>query len=523
MADYVPATIIMVCRNVPLDSTYTDTIKFTSVGEQQGFFAGKAKYTFSENTYQRVNSSVAQPRGPLSLRVPTVADNLYDCNYVCFQNSNFGSKWFYAFIKQVNYINPNNTEIIYELDHYQTWLFDFTVLPSFVEREHTLNDVRFANQQAEPFEAPNLISNTSFTMPAQTFGPPYYIRIWTTTDASGENVNGSLQDNIFSGLEYHEFTDAGSANSFLQNYASEHTLDNVIGINMAPYSMGSAEPSYQSSFSCPGTLNGYTPRNQKCYNSPWNFIRVSDNAGKVLDLTWEGFCTYSVDQQGNISVSEGRAEFTMNYARAYNAAIILTPNNYEGRNHENRNFDCQMILNDFPQCAWSGNAFASWIGNELPTRIVSILNSTLSSALSNPINTGGALLSAIPSGLSLAQEGIIRSNNGGKLQGSVGDYSINMKLDRILFEFKNMCATPEYLARLDSFFDMFGYATNLVKVPNMEGRESWNYVKTRNVIISGSLPVDAMDAVKAMFNRGVRFWHGDFVGQYNRSNKVVRQ
>ena len=131
-------------------------------------------------------------------------------------------------------------------------------------------------------------------------------------------------------------------------------------------------------------------------------------------------------------------------------------------------------------------------------------------------------MSVIPNTLSLAQEGIIRSNNGGKLQGSVGDYSINMKLDRILFEFKNMCATPEYLARLDSFFDMFGYATNLVKVPNMEGRESWNYVKTRNVIISGSLPVDAMDAVKAMFNRGVRFWHGDFVGQYNRSNKVVR-
>ena len=76
--------------------------------------------------------------------------------------------------------------------------------------------------------------------------------------------------------------------------------------------------------------------------------------------------------------------------------------------------------------------------------------------------------------------------------------------------------------KLDKFFDMYGYATNTVKVPNMEGRESWNYVKTRGVIISGSIPVDAMDRIKAMFDNGVRFWHGDFVGQYNRSNKVVR-
>ena len=528
MPEYVPATRVMVCRNVPLDSSYSDTIKFNSLSEQQAFFQGKAKYTYTENTYQRVNSSVAQPRGPLSLRIPTVADNVYDCNYVCFQNTNFGTKWFYAFIKQVNYINPNNTEIIYELDHYQTWAFDFTVLPSFVEREHTNNDARFANQQAEPIAAPNLMSNTRFSMPPQTFGPPYYIRVWTSTDASGQNVNGSLVDNIYSGLEYHEFTSAGAANSFIERYAQEQRLENVVGINMAPYSMGSAEPSYQASFGCPASLNGYTPRNQKCYNYPWHFIRVSDNAGKTMDLLYEGFCEYGVDEQGNVTVTENRCEFEMNYARAYNAAIILTPNGYNGRNYNERNFDYQMIINDFPQCAWSGNAFASWLGNELPGRVLGILNGTLSSLVGAGMNgsvsgAAGAATSGLLSSASLVQEGIVRSNNGGKLQGTLGDYSINMKLDRILFEFKDMCPTPEFTMKLDSFFDMYGYATNVVKIPNMDGRESWNYVKTRDVVISGSLPVDAMDAIKAMFNRGIRFWHGDIVGQYNLSNKVVNR
>ena len=62
-----------------------------------------------------------------------------------------------------------------------------------------------------------------------------------------------------------------------------------------------------------------------------------------------------------------------------------------------------------------------------------------------------------------------------------------------------------------------------MKVPNMTGRESWNYVKTNNVIISGSVPVDSMDAIKNMFNKGIRFWHGDFVGDYSRSNRPLSE
>ena len=76
MPDYSPDTIVKVMTNVPLDNTYTDTLKFLSPAAQQAYFNGKVKYTFTDMTYQRVNSSVAQPRGPLTVRVPQVADNL---------------------------------------------------------------------------------------------------------------------------------------------------------------------------------------------------------------------------------------------------------------------------------------------------------------------------------------------------------------------------------------------------------------------------------------------------------------
>ena len=157
MADYVPNTVVKILQNVPLDDTYTDTRWFSSVGDQTGFFNGKAKYTFTDLTYQRVNNGIAQPRVALTCRVPMIADNLYDCNYMMFKNTNYGSKWFYAFIKQVNYINPNNTEIVYEIDYLQSFMFELNIKASFVEREHASadEDKPFANLTPEPLQVPN--------------------------------------------------------------------------------------------------------------------------------------------------------------------------------------------------------------------------------------------------------------------------------------------------------------------------------------------------------------------------------
>ena len=109
----------------------------------------------------------------------------------------------------------------------------------------------------------------------------------------------------------------------------------------------------------------------------------------------------------------------------------------------------------------------------------------------------------------LGFEYITAHNNGGVLQGTLGDFSMNMKLDRVLFEFKDMCPPPEFTMKLDTFFNMYGYATNQVKIPNLEGRANFNYVKLRNANITGSVPVEGMAIIKAAFNNGIRLWHGD--------------
>ena len=87
------------------------------------------------------------------------------------------------------------------------------------------------------------------------------------------------------------------------------------------------------------------------------------------------------------------------------------------------------------------------------------------------------------------------------------------------FSFCPVFIRAEFAKIIDDYFSMFGYATHRTKVPNITGRPSWNYVKTIDAKIIGSVPFGDMERIKQMFNDGVTFWHGDWVGDYTRNNK----
>ena len=141
-----PSTNIRILKNVPLDNTYENTLYFrqNQLNDQTTLFMGYTKHILTNQTYQRVNKGVA--------RVRVKAEDLYDCNYMMFQNANFGNKWFYAFITSVDYINNTTSEIHYEIDVLQTWHFDYELRECFVEREHSVTDVAGDNLASEPVD-----------------------------------------------------------------------------------------------------------------------------------------------------------------------------------------------------------------------------------------------------------------------------------------------------------------------------------------------------------------------------------
>lgn len=148
MSDFQPQTTFYLLRNVKLDHSYTNTMDFLSKEEQYNFFFSKKAFEVLEGTYQRKTIGV--------VRVPFLYDDIATCNYIMWQNANYSDKWYYAFILEIKYINPNLSEIIYDLDVIQTYMFDIEWKPSQIERDmgaqFSDTGVPYVNKEVEDLE-----------------------------------------------------------------------------------------------------------------------------------------------------------------------------------------------------------------------------------------------------------------------------------------------------------------------------------------------------------------------------------
>ena len=103
-----------------------------------------------------------------------------------------------------------------------------------------------------------------------------------------------------------------------------------------------------------------------------------------------------------------------------------------------------------------------------------------------------------------------------------GSSSYSMYMDgKLGNHFYQMTILSSQAERIDTFFSMYGYATNKVKIPNLTGRSNFNYVKLQQPYITGSIPVESMINIKKIFSNGVRIWHnaGTFMN-YNVKNNI---
>ena len=139
MGTIAPNSRVYLLKGVPLDNTYENTIYFTSAVLQSTFFLDTTNPNYNYQpllvtplSYQRVKEGV--------LRVNLPADQIYNCNYMMFQNTTQNVKWYYAFDLDVEYNNEQACNVYYEIDVMQTWLFEAVLLPSYIEREHSSTD-----------------------------------------------------------------------------------------------------------------------------------------------------------------------------------------------------------------------------------------------------------------------------------------------------------------------------------------------------------------------------------------------
>ena len=197
--------------SVPLEKDYVHTLYFSSRDAQQTYFYGKKKKEYTDFTYQRKDSVI---------RVPDHIDNLYSSgvNYVMYQNSAYSNKWFYAFIEDMKYINDERTDITIKTDCIQSWMFDISIKPSFVEREHARSDEIGEHTIEEGLETGEFVIKKSNTLP---YGAAYNVVVAATTDSEGTGWQGGVYNGIYSGMALYAF-DANSITS-INDFVDEYT------------------------------------------------------------------------------------------------------------------------------------------------------------------------------------------------------------------------------------------------------------------------------------------------------------
>ncbi len=137
MPQIAPMATIYLLKGCPIDKGKNHTLYFANEQAQHTYFQSLPKFSFTEYQYIKAEQGL--------LRIQSRADALLECNYIMFNNGNsqsilYKDKWFYGYIDFVEYDSELVTKVHYTIDPLQTWLFDFELGMSFVEREHSATD-----------------------------------------------------------------------------------------------------------------------------------------------------------------------------------------------------------------------------------------------------------------------------------------------------------------------------------------------------------------------------------------------
>lgn len=508
-----PQSIFKMLKGVPFNSNKKHTIWFRSAQEQYTYFNSKSVKTFTDFTYVKQNGVV---------RVPAVADTIYDCNYCMFKNVGFGDKWFYGYITDIEYVNNEVSHVSIEIDYLQTWLFDISIGKCFVEREHVADDSIGLHTVVEPIgfgEQVCLASNS------------YYFTDWdiifqlapnSLSDTVGE-ASGTIIEGQYTGckLVTKALTSddiADEVNALINNFIIEGynivsmymcprlftDFNGGIAINVGTDSVGERPTSFVYH------TDSYTPINNKLFTSPYTFLRVSNNQGTIQDYKWEDFF-------GN-----GTAGFAIKHCFVNGVVCDLRPTAYQVFNDSPR---LQSIpISKFPTVQWNENAFLHGIRNSIegaPNHITGIVNS-----VSNFIDKGidffgdGENISNSPySTISdIFPTGMLSPK---QVKGASTEPNVDLKEGTFGYNFYVMGIRPEYARIVDEFLTRFGYAVNRYKIPELTSRSSFNYVKTKEANITGNAPNEALENISTIFNSGITLWHNTNVRNYNTDNSIV--
>lgn len=550
-----PDTTVYLLKS-PLEEANNHQLTFANKTAQYNYFHSLPKITCDDVSYQRRDGVI---------RVNEHIDNIIGYNYVMYQNTNYSNKWYYAFITNMEYVNDNVTYVSIKTDTWQTWQFDLTFKKCYVAREHVNDDTRGLHTVPEKLEYGTFVCNNryDYTWADTNDGSVVIVFQVTTTDVTLNGTAGAFPSatyNMFNGIPQGcqvfgielRRANMGKITSITGFYDGAGKKDAIVAITLVPkvcctwtekHGTGylSAETflvpddsTSSQSFSliptqdAPTTLDGYTPKNKKLLCSPYSYLYLSNNAGADVTYRYEDFFTapyfavYGAFEQGGSL-----------YCYPLNSKVSVQYGSATGDG-----FNEGVPAGKLPNLSWSSDYYLNW-------QAINGKNIAIQTTL-DTLDFAGSMLGFMDLGSGGDYKGADQVRGNTSITGfarqvantaqqireakmtppqamgntNAGDFAFSDK--HCKFTFRKMTIKAEYAKIIDDYFSAYGYQVNSYKVPNLTGRQNWNYVQTIDCNVTGNIPQDDLSEIVANFDRGITLWHNPSTFlDYSQSNNII--
>ena len=541
MITVTPQGQVYICKT-PLENDYKNQLTFATKIAQENYFNSTIIKTLDNYTYIKKDNVI---------KVGINIDEIIDCNYLFYKNTGFSNKIYYCFITKMEYINENCTAITIETDCFQTWYFDIRYNKCFVEREHVNDDTIGVHTIPEGLETGDYVDQyvdndemSGLNFLTKGGHSPYVVLAVSETGLDVALPNGSrIYNNVYSGLIFLTFPSTQDVDKYINYIQHKITEDIIYAAFMCPYEIATdgvnfkwstftdGSTSFQYAFinyttratqmglveiNKPNNLDTYIPRNKKLLTFPYRYFNITNNSGSSATYKYEYF-----------NSRDGRdvCQFTMLGAISPGCSIRLIPYNYKyGKtefDYTHKEVEESIVAGKLPTCGWTNDAYTNWLTQNainIPLDIASDIVKTGVGIATGKVSLAGGGLAGIGGTMAeIYQHSLIPTT----AKGGVNQGDLNFA-DKLCFSVYKKCIKYEYARIIDNYFDMFGYKVNDVKIPNITGRQNWNYVKTIDCNFDGDIPQTDLNIIKAMFNGGVTFWHNPAnILNYSLSNNII--
>lgn len=517
---------------IPFQKDYKHTIDFESKNEQKKYFStefNKKGKSFSDflyiDEYQKI--------------IVEGAKGKFDgYNYLSFVNGD-SDRTFYCFIDRFEYVSEDSTAIYFTVDVMQTYMFDYTLKESYVERMHTerwntdltintkycyTNEGFLINEYDKTeiwkekadddfsfvkltFAKENLKDNPNNTMEFYSFYIPVLLD-YVNPYAGNIKINGNKAlpfSKIFKMNGINDLISVQLVSNLPQPYVYDNNNFIVPEADVGEITADGKTYKYIANVNRFHTylfeITKYLPN---CATNI-NLKKTDDNEVKLyspqfIKMKLLNFINLNEDidiLKLNTSSNNSDTLQIQHYIGGNTLANeTIRLERYEGRFNK-------FFFNANRNIAFSKDSFLSYMNNSGIKDIANIAIGLVGAiASSNPLT----LLNSFGGISNMIQADYMAD----KVTGNSSDFVSGAEtcgLNNYIYLFK-----PKNIEDISDYFNVYGYNVSCVTKINTKNRYWFNFIKTKECNITTNIHNEISNAIKDIYNAGITFWH------YNNGN-----